>query len=1401
MLILISYIIVAGGNMKKLCFLIFLCVISILTADIDRSCTHKNFPNLSDSGESAKIGKHVKQVTHEEYLSRENSREGWETADSIYIDKFLPAGNYLGVMFDNNDNVLHKVTDMPSLSQNAKSAVRKAPAWIRPELEFKLSLLDTENQNRWANTILEAVDPYIDEIAFSIAHLSAEYLMSEFSKPEMIIENAELIYTIDQDLSYVEVIDYGSSADDSWYSTTKYKKRNPNGSIVYREVPNEIYYWNIVHPKITDEIPAYIDPEVIESNSTHANNIVDSNSGYFWRNFLYNHNDPGYPKLKYYLQSVDIANDNTFSLETAIGKMERWISETMEFTSNYERPHQPVRIYRKHIGRCGEHADLRCAVSRIGLIPAQSVLTISGDHTWNEIWDEDWVHWDGGSINNPMLYENGWGRHYGSIFSIRSDGLLQSVSDVYSDDHATLNIYIVDSEENPIDGALVKLGVMYDGNLRFDNCSYTNEQGKATFIVGEERDYYATAITPLGNVSDGNMVHLIDNVDVNYEGDFTLTIDGNNTVPQIYYTNGEINSDDIDDFRINTEFEVVNNVVYGPVLMDDMDNTNLFWQTPQGKINFMQMDDTNFNQFSVGNACSNFNSQIGATVGNIDYDLPEVGNFYTVFENRFSIRNAQHVRGYIKLLQYNEQNGTATISGNIYDAFTYEPIANASISTVEGSTISDASGSFTMTVYPGDKELFICHDNYQPMVVEVLGLIAGDSESLTIVLTELSQVPENVIAVVNGNNAEINWENPQTQIRLRNVRSNDRSVTNYSVFRGIVDDMYEIQWLELNSNVSENNFIDTGWNDLADGTYVYGVKSHYTTGEASAIEKSNYLYKNMHVTVDFTVHTNCGDSPEGAVIEFICNDGNPLHNYTYDLDESGEISINNTWKGVYSLRVSLANFSEYFEENIDLSEDEEFIISLNELRTKPQMVCVIDNVISWQAVPADRSFEDYKIYIDDMENPIAVTDQTEFIITSATTGEHVVGVQAFYTSGSSDIVTLSYLDGNSINSNILLDFSFEGNVENSASEWEAYVSGELSYGVGINGQCIIGDGTDDYVQVDSLFNIPPTSFSISWWMKPESTTNWNQQIRSVNGWDSFNFHTTEDGSIYTGINTGTRFTPNHLGHGNVNISEWQYFTFTFDEGMGRMYKNGAMIGEKTGMTMPQSWGGFRIGNDNTNTFHGSIDELELWDRAVATKEIQYLYEENVQLFGTISGIVKNAETNETLEGALISAGMYSGLSNSDGEYSFDLAGALYDHVTCELDGYEISDEVDILIDDEGTLTLNFDLHPLVGNEQTDQPEYVNNFRSIYPNPFYANTRANVSIAFSIEKSDTHVELSIYNVKGQKVKSLLNDKLDAGNHTINWNGKNDSSKELASGIYFLRMRNGRFTSSKKMILLK
>jgi len=79
----------------------------------------------------------------------------------------------------------------------------------------------------------------------------------------------------------------------------------------------------------------------------------------------------------------------------------------------------------------------------------------------------------------------------------------------------------------------------------------------------------------------------------------------------------------------------------------------------------------------------------------------------------------------------------------------------------------------------------------------------------------------------------------------------------------------------------------------------------------------------------------------------------------------------------------------------------------------------------------------------------------------------------------------------------------------------------------------------------------------------------------------------------------------------------------------------------------------------------------------------------------------------------------------------------------------------------------------------------------YPNPFNPST----TIEFSLPRSG-HVRLKVFNILGQVVTTLVNEELNVGTYTTQWNASG-----VASGVYFYRMRAGDFVDTKKLLLLK
>jgi flagellar hook assembly protein FlgD len=95
------------------------------------------------------------------------------------------------------------------------------------------------------------------------------------------------------------------------------------------------------------------------------------------------------------------------------------------------------------------------------------------------------------------------------------------------------------------------------------------------------------------------------------------------------------------------------------------------------------------------------------------------------------------------------------------------------------------------------------------------------------------------------------------------------------------------------------------------------------------------------------------------------------------------------------------------------------------------------------------------------------------------------------------------------------------------------------------------------------------------------------------------------------------------------------------------------------------------------------------------------------------------------------------------------------------------------------------------------PETPGGFRldANFPNPFNPTT----NVRFSVPRRTT-VSLTIYNLLGQKVRTLVDEVVDSGTRTVTWGGTDDLGVAQASGTYIYRPQAGDFAQAKKMILL-
>ena len=86
--------------------------------------------------------------------------------------------------------------------------------------------------------------------------------------------------------------------------------------------------------------------------------------------------------------------------------------------------------------------------------------------------------------------------------------------------------------------------------------------------------------------------------------------------------------------------------------------------------------------------------------------------------------------------------------------------------------------------------------------------------------------------------------------------------------------------------------------------------------------------------------------------------------------------------------------------------------------------------------------------------------------------------------------------------------------------------------------------------------------------------------------------------------------------------------------------------------------------------------------------------------------------------------------------------------------------------------------------------------SNYPNPFNPET----NFSFYLTEPD-QVKLEIFNVRGQKVITLTDQRYDSGPHAVNWSGKDFSGKPVSGGIYLCRLTTKNQSAMRKVLLLK
>jgi len=195
------------------------------------------------------------------------------------------------------------------------------------------------------------------------------------------------------------------------------------------------------------------------------------------------------------------------------------------------------------------------------------------------------------------------------------------------------------------------------------------------------------------------------------------------------------------------------------------------------------------------------------------------------------------------------------------------------------------------------------------------------------------------------------------------------------------------------------------------------------------------------------------------------------------------------------------------------------------------------------------------------------------------------------------------------------------------------------------------------------------------------------------------------------------------------------------------------------------------------------------------------YEFGSPTFGGIEGYTYNPTNGEPVDYVLLKINNQPGeftFSDSIGNFAYKLPAGIYD-VYAERVFYEDVIEYQVEVFDGQFTQLAIPMfEPVDVAEQTipNPSSQISNLTN-FPNPFNPST----TISFSVTQNSDFVNLEVYNIKGQKVKILLNEELQKGKHTSIWSGLDSNNKPVSSGIYLYKIKAGNQESVKHMLLLK
>jgi len=111
----------------------------------------------------------------------------------------------------------------------------------------------------------------------------------------------------------------------------------------------------------------------------------------------------------------------------------------------------------------------------------------------------------------------------------------------------------------------------------------------------------------------------------------------------------------------------------------------------------------------------------------------------------------------------------------------------------------------------------------------------------------------------------------------------------------------------------------------------------------------------------------------------------------------------------------------------------------------------------------------------------------------------------------------------------------------------------------------------------------------------------------------------------------------------------------------------------------------------------------------------------------------------------------------------------------------------------------------VSDDDTVGVVFVTGLMGNFPNPFNPVTSiqfsiGNVGNVKNVENVE-NVNIDVYNIRGQRVRSLVNEEFPVGEYSVVWDGRDEDGRNVGSGVYLYQMRAGEYTETRRMVLMK